>query len=341
MTEDKPDTTRPYDDEIDLIDYVELIIRRRWLIVAITVLASLAGYSGMFMDERKYKVQANLVVVEQSELKEDGEIVEKDLDLTILNTYSAVEEVLNYRSDFGRSSGDSLTMRDFLMQGGSQYSQVVTSLPGIVEWESNEAGVVTFTATHRDSLLAVGLANAYMMALVRSYSDVQERRITETLRYIESQLASVEKGLRVLQDSLLSFRSRHRVLPKDEIEFERVRSELEWLQDKVDARTDAYRGLLNRREELELLRERAAPRFEILSRATLEQVRLTGLAPRQRALIAAGIGFVLGVLIGFTVEFFARNKASGRMESVLKELRRDPILRWLVHWRDREQSKES
>lgn len=330
MTEERPETPRPYEDEIDLIDYLEVIVRRRWLIILGMVLFAVGavGYERFLAPSAEFEAEANLLLLDNREVDTTGAIVKKTVNLGVLQSYPALSYVLDQPAL--SSNGDSVTVRQVLdPDSTSTVHGLMQAVSGMVEGTTDESGVISITVTNANPRLAASIANAHMGALVKYYSDIQREQVQRTLSFIQSRLLELESGLRAAEDSLYTLRTRYQEVSDEPAELRRVSRETSWIQQTVEARTEVYRRLLNQREQVRIRSEREGPKFEVLNYATAEDSRKTGLSVRERAGLAAGAGLVLSLLLAFLLEFVSRNRKSGRLEPVLAELRKDPVFGWI------------
>lgn len=102
----------------------------------------------------------------------------------------------------------------------------------------------------------------------------------------------------------------------------------------LNSRIAVYRNLLNQREQLRLEAQSTGPELEVVNYASAGDAKPAGLGLRQRIGLAAGAGLVVFVFLAFVLEFLQRNRNTGRMEPVLKELRGDWLFGWMMRKKD-------
>ena len=189
----------------------------------------------------------------------------------------------------------------------------------MAEFQS-EGGLISIVITNHDSLLAASVANTYAKEL-QDYKTLLSVELSESLDFLNARIDSAENYLKKTEKSLLEFKRSYRGRLDQLDLIDQLRTEYSWRQMLLDSRVKVYNSLLSQREELRYEHHREMPRFEILNLAKAEDVVEVGWSLPGRAAIGAGIGFVLSIFSAFVVEYFARSKASGRLQQLSKAYR--------------------
>ena len=74
--------------------------------------------------------------------------------------------------------------------------------------------------------------------------------------------------------------------------------------------------------------------MQVINYASAEDAEPTSFGLRKRIGLSAGAGLVVFTFLSFFLEFLNRNKKSGRMDPILRELGRDAVFGWLVRKRN-------
>ncbi len=313
-------------DEIDLLDYIEVLVRRRWLIVWIVVLCALGSY-GYFRSRPPtgglFRAEANVLVPEGPGTDPaSGKLYQAiPVNVNVLRRYSIGYNILERTVPRKMGNGaDSVKVSHFF--GGTNIRRMLKGLEAISDLSQDESGVITVQVTFANPLLATTLADAYVDELILYYSEKWEEQERMDLKLIESHLEAVEAELRAAEDSLLAFKRRHRGV-RDAESIEELELQLSRFQRRVDIRSAHYANMLSRFEEARIQSDRRSPKLEVLNYAILENVTPVSRSIRQWVIISAGVGLIVSVFLAFFVDFLCRNRASGRMDPIVNELGKD------------------
>ena len=320
------------EDEIDLLDYIEVIVRRRWLIFWGTVFCVVASLGNNAIQEPSYRAEAYVLPSQNRELELDtqsaGIVRRSGTYLEALKGPSIGFSMLNWtvpRAAEGQP--DSVQLRQYF--GGDNAKQALDGLAACSTFEQNASGVLTISVTLENPTMAVSIANAYVEELTAYYTDKQQEQAQNDIDFIESRLKTLEAELRAAEDSLVAFHRANVSIGDPEISLQ-----LSHLQSQVNLKLRLYTMVAERYElaRQEVLKE--AQTFKVLNYAQLAHIAPV-IATRKRSLLGAAVGLVVSVFLAFILEYFTRIRRSGRMEPILNELRRDAdrVKRlWPTHW---------
>jgi uncharacterized protein involved in exopolysaccharide biosynthesis len=313
-----------YEDEIDLLDYVEVIVRRRWLIFLGTVICAAATlvYGKLTPEQNEYRAEANVLVREEPMMTPQGQVVQAgSVNLNDLQRYDVRRGILDTLVPVAREGRqDSIILWDYFNGEGQTIRQALDRLVEVTEIRQDNAGVVTISVTMGDSAVAAIVANGYVNELIRFQTDEQQNRIREELAFIEERQEVVEADLRAAEDSLLTFKRKHRGLPMQGIPVEELEMQLSWHQRRVDARAGLYNSLLNQHEQALLRAKLASPKLQVINYAFAETAEQTAWGLRRKATLGGAVGLVLSVFLAFILEYIDRNRKSGRLDPIIREL---------------------
>ncbi len=296
-----------HDDEIDLIDLIAVIVRRRWLIIWVIVLFTvMGGVSGYFADPPPFRAEVNLLAVEPPRL--DGRTT-PPISPTMISGFGIGQIVLSTLMPNPRSHGDSITVLGWL--GGQTIRRALQTLNDRTVITQAEGGLISIAVTDKDSLVAAGMSNAYVYALTHYFKKEKQIKADEELDYIDSRLLEVERWLREAEDSLLTFRARNR----GRLDTERY---LEWRQRRVSSWENVYNNLLSRQEAIRIEAQRGRPDFRVLSYASAEDAERAGPSLRKRLMLGTGVGVLVALLAAFVVDYGSRVRSDGRLRQALQ-----------------------
>jgi uncharacterized protein involved in exopolysaccharide biosynthesis len=313
-----------YEDEIDLLDYVEVIVRRRWLIVLGTVICAAATlvYGKLTPEQNEYRAEANVLVREEPVMTPSGQVVQAaSVNLSDLQRYDVRRGILDRLVPVKRDGEqDSIRLWDYFNGASYTIRQALDRLTEITEIRQDNAGVVTISVTMGDSAVAAIVANGYVKELINFQTEAQQYRIREEVAFIEERQAVVEGDLRAAEDSLLTFKRKHRGLPRQGVPVEELEMQLSWHQRRVDARAGLYNSLLNQHEQALLRAKLARPKLQVINYAFAETAEQTAWGVRRKATLGGAVGLVLSIFLAFIFEYIDRNRKSGRLDPIIREL---------------------
>ena len=168
--------------------------------------------------------------------------------------------------------------------------------------------------------MAAIVANGYVDELIRFQTEEQQNRIREEVAFIEERQGAVEADLRAAEDSLLTFKRKHRGLPKQGVPVEELEMQLSWHQRRVDARAGIYNSLLGQHEKALMRAKLTRPELQVINYAFAETAEQTAWGLRRKATLGGAVGLVLSVFLAFIFEYIDRNRKSGRLDPIIREL---------------------
>ena len=318
------ESVRAYEeDEIDLLDYVEVIVRRRWMIFWIVVICTLA--SALFSRSRPivYQVEAHLLASQQRNIELVGgtaQIVESSGGYGYLEALKglAIQRSMLNRRVVIRSNGgrDSVSLHQYF---GGKTKQALEGLAACSIFSQGEVGVISIAVTLRDSVMAASVANAYVEELILFFTVKQQRRTQEDLQFIQSRIEEVEKELWAAQDSLTTFqKSNISIQHNPELETRHT-----YLRGRVELKRSIYHALMNKYEIVRIDERKTTPTFEVLSLANPDDAVPSTAAPRTVVLISGMVGLMVSICLAFLIEYTVRIHRAGRIAPILNELGKD------------------
>ena len=310
----------PAEDEIELLDYLEVLVRRRWLIFWGVVVCAAASFGLAGTRSPSYRAEANVLPSQERDLQLDGrsaELVRRSgkylVSLQGLSIRRSVLDRVVLHALDGRQ--DSVRLADFL--GGGNTKRSLDRLAACSDFTQDASGVITIAVTLEDPAMAVAAANAYVGELIIFYTQKQQEQVTEDLAFIKARMKTVETELMAAEDALVVFRRANVAIQDPALSIK-----LSHIQRQVNLKASLYSTLANQYELARLQARREAPQFEVLGEASAPGIH--GVSDRRRTvLLSAVVGLFVSVFLAFVLEYFERNRQSGLMEPILDELRSD------------------
>ncbi len=164
-----------FEDEINILDYLEIAYRYKFMIILITIALILAAYLYSINQTPIYKTSTKLLI--------NNEIME----LKVINQKPVLKEQMKL------STWIQIIKSSDVASLVSKYLDGAVS-PGVVKGaidcstERDEERIINLTATHTNPNLAARIANNYYHALNDYDMSIRNDSYAQTIRYLEEQL---------------------------------------------------------------------------------------------------------------------------------------------------------
>src|SRR3989339_406262 len=284
------------DDEIDLRDYLAVMVKR-WMVIVSCALA-IAGITLVYnlMQKPVYEAQATILVR--------------------LGGSSAVSQYAGFSTILGdsfSSGGGNLGDMTAIIKSRVVAEKVLDDLrltekingwdnpkidrksligavQGMLKKPIIEGGLITLSVEFSDKELVADIVNGYLDALSFYWNKLNSTEAKRKTEYIESQLPRVENDLKYAEQKYKQFT----LLTKDVggVEVARLARELE-IQNSV------YSMLRKEYESSKLEESKEIPPFNVIDKAQKPEGKL-----KPKTLSNAKTGFLMGLVIGLFLAFF-------------------------------------
>lgn len=296
-------------DEISLLSYVNVLLRRRWLIVGISFVAVLAAYFFSKWQTPTYKANASFLVAEDKSTQvmtdTEGYLLAIKNPVDYFKKIAVSQKILDemLQLEFAdRETGEAARLAEIWnVEAESDEERTYKSREILknrisLSNERNFPDLITLEVTASSPRLAADLANQLIVLLQQYDLDLKTENIQRRLDIIEPQLKSAEAKMEQAESSLENFLKRNR-RASPEVEIEKGR-----LQQQVDLHRDIYNEL---RKQLELAQIARAEKTSTISPIDSAVPPRSPSSPRTRLNVAlAGVvGLMLAVGLAFVIEF--------------------------------------
>jgi uncharacterized protein involved in exopolysaccharide biosynthesis len=311
-------------DQVSLLKYVNVLLKRRWLIAGVCFLAAAAAYAFSKMQPRQYEAAAVFVVAERSRglagEQEDsvlgtlGRFVNPiEYYRKVATSASILDPLLQERftdpeTRASRPLLDILKIEGKTAQERSYIGKM--ALRGSIELTNPRdlPNVMTLQVTAQSPQLAAELANRLTDRL-RSYDvELKSANAKERVAFIDGQIRDTRDRLEKAEAALEQFVARNRVYHDPQIDLQRER-----LEREVNVQQEIF---LTLKKEIELARiaeKKEASSISVVDRATPPRSH-----SRPRTLVnvalAGVVGFMMSVFLVFALEYW-RSLAMGDVQA--------------------------
>lgn len=292
-----------YDDEIDLRLYLEVLWRRKWLLILLVVLSVAAAYLLTRSMEPVYESEATVLIRTDTP---GLAVVDGSRAGPSLSAETALQ-MLRSRQLAGAAAAE-------LLEAGSLDAALVEQVGSIETWildrvSAQRVGntpMLRVRAEATSPAAAAAMANAMVGALERAMVDATQSDLRAAGEFTLSQLERVRQDLAALEAQAASARA----LAASELERERRVLE------------DLYASLLRQQEEVRMRLAVQSSPLQVIDRASPPTSPV-----RPRLLLNLAVAVVLGGFMGlamvFVVEFFDVRVRNPRQ---IEEILRVPLL---------------
>ena len=314
------------EDEIDLLDYVEVIVRRRWLIVWAVLVCAVAAVVYAKQQPQVFVAEATILPTDEQDFLNLGEGMQRgrqrsfyiDILKSIPLNRSVLQKVYEYELDGIARRTDLMAYFD-----AKTVQRATDALLGAAEFKSDQTGVITISVETGSGDLSAAVANMYVEQLISYNRDRRQVRIKEQLAFIETRLTEIQKELAQAEGGLVEFRSQHRELEEDAGRLApEEATEYSRRQREVQIRSSLLSTVLNQYEIARVEAQKEVPNVEVLNYAEAPEFG-SRLGARKAVVLASAVGLFASVFLAFLLEYIQRNRQSGRLEPILEELRGD------------------
>ncbi|HIE03650.1 MAG TPA: hypothetical protein EYP61_02700 [Candidatus Latescibacteria bacterium] len=324
--------------EVDLFDYVEVVVRRRWLIVfgtAICVLSTLLYSTKM---KKKYRAEASILPSEERDylarliLGTEGRPVgTSSVYMDILSSIPVMKAVLEREYEY-HLDGEEVkgTLKEYLR--ASTVHQGIRALKGISKFsQARKTGIITISVTTRSPDLSAAVANEFVRQLQIYNTQRRRTKAKEQLKFIEKRLEEVKEELAKAERRLADFKRKNRNLialggssGKGSISFSLpdLAMELSRLEREVSLKSELFGTLTKQYELVRIEAKKETPVIDVLNWAEPPD-RPTGRGMKFLLLLSFITGGFVSVGMAFFLEYVEKAHRSGRTEVLIEELRKD------------------
>ena len=305
-------------EEIDLLDLLALVIRRRWIIAGVIVaLAVLGGWNSKRSSGVSYIAEIALYLEgAPSAAGTKGRVLNSD----VIKGFEVGKGMMGLKVVNPDVQEDSLSLVEYL-GGGMNIPMAHQALLSKTNIREFEPGYVTISVNDSEPSVARDIALEYVTALRKHYVDGHAAIARQELGYIDTRLVEVENQLAIVEDSLLVFRERsNRGRSKGRLEtgdLLEVSREHKKRLHHVDSWRAVHEKLLSRREDILIQGQSGNPKIKALGDVVVRP-RHTGFSMKVGVATGAGAGLVVGMMLAYILEYLARRRRDGGIEKLIR-----------------------
>lgn len=277
------------DDEIDLLDYLRVIWRYRWMILALSIIAMSLTVVTSLRKPRQYQSTVTIVPPLDILQKESGgalgslnnSLLRQMMDAGASSIAKMYVEILE-----SREVADSIIDRFRLMNAyeNVQYRSTARELlEKNTTVKTTDGGAVRITITDRDPNRAAAIAGAYVEELDKRNKKLSTGQATSKRVFLENRLKEVEAKLSKI-DNILSREAKTQEM--------------------------LYNLLVEQYEMAKMEEVRSMPTIQVLDPAAVPELPV-GRGTARKGVLAGVAAFLVGVFLAFSREYFVQARRRG------------------------------
>ncbi len=286
---------RPVDDEIDLLDYLRVIWRYRWMILVLCLMAMSGSVVYSLLKPREYQAAVTVVPpldILQKEAAGGLGALSNPLIRQMMNTTTDSISRMYVEILESREVADAIIDRFHLM---NVYEKVEYRADARKQLQRNttvkttDGGAVKITVLDRDPNRVAAIATAYVETLDKQNKRLSAGQATSKRVFLENRLKEIEAKLSKI-DSTLS--------------------------REVETQERVYQMLVEQYEMAKIDEARNMPTIQVLDPAVVPE-RPVRRGTVKKGILAGIAAFMLGIFLAFSREYVlqARQRGTGRAVS--------------------------
>jgi uncharacterized protein involved in exopolysaccharide biosynthesis len=272
---------RAADDEIDLLDYLRVVWRYRWMILALCIIAMSLTVVTSLRKPRQYQSAVTIVPPLDILQKESGGALgslNNSLLRQMMDTGAGAIAKMYVEILQSREVADAVVDRFHLMDSyeGIRYrSDAREQLRSNTTVKTTDGGAVRITVVDRDPNEAAAIANAYVEELDKRNKKLSTGQATSKRVFLENRLKEVEAKLSRI-DNILSREAKTQEM--------------------------LYDLLVTQYEMAKMEEARSMPTIQVLDPAVVPELPV-GRGTVRKGTMAGVAAFMLGIFLAFSCEY--------------------------------------
>ena len=327
--EDSLPPSTPFEEEaeFEFFDYLEVLVKRRWVIFWGVVSCAIALVLYLRVPAA-YTATATLAPEDPASTFKLGDAPSKgakspgsSYSVSILEGVETTKEVLRKEYHFHRTEKDSLSQTLLEYLEAPTLSQAVDALRSMVKIEADKLGTLRISVTTPYPDLSAQIANEYVNQLILYYRERRPTRINENLKIIAQRLAEVSAELSQAEAALVGFqKSNVNLIGGLGGNSPDLNLALSRLQREVALKSGLFTTLTTQYETAKIEAAGEMPVIEVLGYA---DPKLCVMASNRNLLMIAGGGLLGSIVLAFVLEYLERKRQAGRVDRLAEILRED------------------
>lgn len=319
------------EEEVDLFDYIEVLVKRRWLIFWGIVICISATFVFSSTAPKTYTATATVLPSEENvtnlNLSGTPQGASKGPGspyISVMGSVSLNRAVLEKEYHYHRGEKDSISQALINYFNTQTPSQAIDALLGMAKCAEGKSGILNISVTTPYPELSAQVANEYVNQLMVYNEKRLPTRIHARLRFTEQRMEEVRGDLSKAEEALLNFQ-------KSNVNFiggpggtpPDLSLELSRFQREVNVKSGLFTTLVNQYEAARIEARGQTPVIEVWNYADPKDCVSSSESRSQSVLISAAVGLMVTVFLAFFLEYIEKNRQKGRINRLKEILQED------------------
>jgi uncharacterized protein involved in exopolysaccharide biosynthesis len=319
-------------EEIHLIDYVNVLLKRRWLIVAgVFISVFLTGIISkrmppVFTASAKFLPSKNPDMISRMGTLVGGGKVETFEDnvtseyyTELLKSSPFLERIANKKFFSKKFGGEVELISYYKIKENNDTLKLIKTIKAISESLKasidRNTKVITLSYSTTEAELSAAIVNSFLDELITYNQDIRDSKAKQNRIFIERQLDDNQKLLKKAEAELADFTARNRKIATPELEVE-----LDRLKRNVKMQEEVYITLKKQLELAKIEEQERKPAIEVIEKASAPLYKSKP-KTKMNVILAAFVSFFLFAGLAFVLEYLGKlNPADERNREFLKYL---------------------
>ena len=316
MENERPDFAG--DEEIHLINYLNVVLKRRWLII-IGVFFCVV-FTGIYSKTRHpvFTASAKFLPSKNPEMTSrmgtligtSGRIETFENNVTseyyteVLKSSPFLERIAN-KKFLSKKLGEEVDLISYYqIEADNETERLIKAtrvIGGNLEVSTaRTTNVVSLSYSSGEPELSAAIANAFVEELIKYNQDIRDTKSKQNREFIENQLEENRKLLKVAEAELADFTAKNKKIVTPDLEIE-----LDRLKRNVKVQEEVYVMLKKQLELAKIEEQEKKPVIEILENASVPLYKSSPKTKRN-VILAGFVSIVLFIGLAFVLEYVSK-----------------------------------
>ncbi len=305
------------EEEINLIQYVNVLLKRRWMIIVGVFLCVLL--TGIYSKRQSpvYKAYAQFLPSKDPDMTSrmgtligGGRVESFESNVTseyyaeLLKRSMFLERIANRKFNSKRYGKEVDLFSFYEIEADNETERLVkvyNAIKGSLEVSTHRTTkVITISYSTGEPELSAAITNAFIDELIKYNRDVRDSKAGRNLKFIEGQLNDNRKLLKDAESSLANFAAKNRIIASPDLEVEKDR-----LERNVKIQEEVYTTLKKQLELAKIEEQEEKPVIEILESAAPPLYKSSP-KTRKNVILAGLVSLFLFVGLAFVMEYISK-----------------------------------
>ncbi len=306
----------PEEEEINLIQYINVLLKRRWMIVlgVFICVAFVAIYSfklspfytatAKFLPSNNPEMTSRMgSLLGGGNIQSFSENVTSEYYTELLQRTVFLDRILA-RTFFSQEAGGDVDLVAYYgIESGNDIEKrlkTVNAIRGNLELSTAKTTkVITLSYTTGEPELSADIVNAFLDELAIYNQDIRGSKAKENREFVENRLKDVQRLLNAAEDKQANFSTRNKKIGTD------LQPEFDRLKRSVKVQEEVYITLSKQLELAKIEEQEKKPMLEILERA-VPPLTKSGPSRKKNVILAGFVSLMLFVGLAFVLEFISK-----------------------------------